>query len=49
MKSYIAAHGGGPIVTFDDWLWIDAEELRKGAALGKPREKFVSVKDMLAV
>jgi hypothetical protein len=26
-------------VDFSDWLKIDAEEVRRGAALGKPREK----------
>jgi ferredoxin--NADP+ reductase len=36
------------IVSFDDWMTIDAAEKHRGALLGKPREKFVSVPDMLA-
>lgn len=35
-------------VTFDDWKVIDKKEIENGQALGKPREKFVSVKEMLA-
>ena len=35
------------IVSYGDWATIDAAEKRRGA-LGKPREKFVSVPDMLA-
>lgn len=34
-------------VTFDDWKIIDNIEVRRGQALGKPREKFTSVEDML--
>jgi len=36
------------IVSYEDWTTIDAAEKRQGALLGKPREKFVSVPDMLA-
>jgi ferredoxin/flavodoxin---NADP+ reductase len=36
------------IVSYRDWVAIDAAERRRGAPLGKPREKFVSVADMLA-
>jgi ferredoxin/flavodoxin---NADP+ reductase len=36
------------VVSFDDWATIDAAEKRRGALCGKPREKFVSVPDMLA-
>jgi ferredoxin/flavodoxin---NADP+ reductase len=36
------------IVSYRDWAAIDAAEKRRGALLGKPREKFVSVPDMLA-
>ena len=36
------------IVSYRDWVAIDAAEKRRGAPLGKPREKFVSVADMLA-
>jgi ferredoxin--NADP+ reductase len=35
-------------VTFEDWKVIDKKEIEKGLALGKPREKFVTVKEMLA-
>ncbi|MBI5150180.1 MAG: FAD-dependent oxidoreductase [Candidatus Omnitrophica bacterium] len=34
-------------VSFADWKKIDAAEIRRGAAAGKPREKFVVVADML--
>lgn len=36
-------------VTYADWLYLDAEEVRRGAALGRPRVKFTSAKEMLAV
>ena len=36
------------MVSYRDWAAIDAAEKRRGALLGKPREKFVSVADMLA-
>ena len=36
------------VVSFGDWATIDAAEKRRGALCGKPREKFVSVLDMLA-
>ena len=35
------------VVSFGDWATIDAAEKRRGALCGKPREKFVSVPDML--
>ena len=35
------------VVTFQDWLKIDEEERRNGAAEGRERRKFVSVHDML--
>lgn len=34
-------------VTFEDWKVIDKKEIENGMALGKPREKFVTVKEML--
>lgn len=37
------------VVSFDDWLKIDAAEQARGAALGKPRERFTRVEEMLAV
>ncbi|HEX5131642.1 MAG TPA: NADP oxidoreductase [Candidatus Krumholzibacteria bacterium] len=35
------------VVTYDDWKRIDAAEVARGGASGKPREKFVRVKEML--
>jgi ferredoxin--NADP+ reductase len=35
-------------VSYPDWGTIDAAEKRRGALLGKPREKFVTIPDMLA-
>lgn len=36
-------------VSYDDWLRIDAAERERGVRLGKPREKFLRVQDMLNV
>jgi ferredoxin--NADP+ reductase len=36
------------IVNYADWAAIDDAEKRRGARLGKPREKFVSVPELLA-
>ncbi|GLR89833.1 FAD-dependent oxidoreductase [Bradyrhizobium iriomotense] len=36
------------IVSYPDWTAIDAAEKRRGALLGKPREKFVTIPEMLA-
>ena len=38
---------GMPVFTFDDWQALDAEEVRRGRLVGKPREKMISVRDML--
>ena len=35
-------------VTFDDWSRIDQVEREEGRKEGKPREKFVSVEEMVA-
>lgn len=37
------------VVSFEDWLRIDAAEVAHGKALGKPREKLVDVAEMLAL
>jgi ferredoxin--NADP+ reductase len=37
------------VVDYDAWRAIDAAEVARGAAAGKPREKFVNVEEMLAV
>ncbi|PRT56526.1 putative NADPH:adrenodoxin oxidoreductase, mitochondrial [Wickerhamiella sorbophila] len=34
-------------VSWNDWLEIDRQEIDRGKSYGKPREKFVSVPDML--
>ncbi len=35
-------------VTFKDWKIIDALEIERGKTLGKPREKFTTITEMLA-
>ena len=40
---------GRRVVSYDDWLAIDQAETSRGAPKGKPREKFTSVEEMLAV
>ncbi len=37
------------VVSFNDWQKIDAAEIERGKALGKPREKFIRVEEMLGV
>jgi adrenodoxin-NADP+ reductase len=37
------------VVDFKGWERIDAEEIRRGSAVGKPREKIISVKEMLEI
>ena len=40
---------GIEVVNFKGWEAIDAEEIRRGAAVEKPREKIVSVEEMLQI
>ncbi len=40
---------GMRIIEYEDWKKIDAAEIERGQKVGKPREKFVSVEEMLAV
>jgi ferredoxin--NADP+ reductase len=40
---------GVRVVSYDDWRRIDAAEVKRGAPQGKPREKFVTVEEMIAV
>jgi ferredoxin--NADP+ reductase len=40
---------GARVVTFEDWKKIDAAEIARGQANSKPREKFTTVEEMLAV
>jgi ferredoxin--NADP+ reductase len=35
-------------VSFHDWETIDQAEKARGAPLGKPREKFTRISEMLA-
>jgi len=37
------------VVSFSDWQKIDAAEIARGQKIGKPREKFVSIEEMLKV
>jgi hypothetical protein len=36
-------------VPFEGWKNIDAVEIERGAAIGKPREKMVDIRDMVQV
>ena len=40
---------GVRVVSYEAWRLIDAAEVERGAAIGKPREKFVSIDEMLGV
>jgi ferredoxin--NADP+ reductase len=40
---------GHRVISYDDWLAIDQAEVSRGAAKGKPREKFTRVEEMLAI
>jgi ferredoxin--NADP+ reductase len=40
---------GVRVISFGDWKTLDAEEMARGDACGKPREKLVNVADMLAL
>ena len=40
---------GVRVVSYADWQQVDAAEIKRGAAVDKPREKFTSVQEMLAV
>jgi len=44
----LLASRGVRCVSFHDWLRIDAQEIARGQPLGKPREKFTRVPEMLA-
>jgi len=46
VDSLLAARGIR-VVSFDDWRKIDAAEVRRGAAAGKPREKGTTVDELL--
>jgi ferredoxin--NADP+ reductase len=40
---------GVRVVSYADWQKIDAAEIQRGEPVGKPREKFTRVKEMLSV
>ncbi|KAL8756184.1 MAG: hypothetical protein Q9199_003102 [Rusavskia elegans] len=48
LKGEIAVNGAR-IVSWEDWLRIDATEKARGKAVGKEREKFTNPRDMLNV
>lgn len=45
----ILEHKGIQYVTYSDWKKIDKVECERGAKLGKPREKIVSITEMLNI
>lgn len=45
----LLAARGKAIVGMDEWFGIDAAEVARGAPKGKPREKFTTIEEMLAV
>ena len=48
IEGILTAKGGRP-VSFEEWKALDAEEVRRGQAKGRVREKFVSIREMLDV
>jgi NADPH-dependent glutamate synthase beta subunit-like oxidoreductase len=44
----LLAQKGVRVVSFDDWQKIDASEIERGQKIGKPREKYVSVEEMIS-
>lgn len=57
-ESLVEPNGGAPVldilrskghktVSYQDWKKIEQREFEMGTKLGKPREKFVTVEDML--
>jgi ferredoxin/flavodoxin---NADP+ reductase len=40
---------GARVVSYEDWRQIDAAEIERGKPAGKPREKFLSIEEMLSV
>lgn len=39
----------GRVVSLSDWFAIDGAEVERGSSVGKPREKFTRIGDMLAI
>lgn len=48
LEHILRARGIRP-VSYADWKKIEAAEFARGEKLGKPREKFTRIEDMLAV
>ena len=46
LQGLLAQRGVRP-VSYADWRRIDAAEIERGAANGKPREKFTRIEEML--
>ncbi len=40
---------GVRVISYDDWTKIDAAEVARGEKKGKPREKFVTLEEMISV
>ena len=34
--------------SYDDWQYLDDQEVARGTAVGRPRLKFTSIEDMIA-
>lgn len=45
----VAAEAAGPVVSFDNWLKIEAEELRQGRGRGRIADKIANTKEMLRI
>ena len=45
----LLAERGVQSISFNEWQQIDAKEMHRGEAVGKPREKFTRREEMLAV
>lgn len=39
----------GRVISFTDWKKIDAAEMERGTRLGKPREKFVTLREIVSI
>jgi len=37
------------VISFEDWEQIDQEEIKRGRAVGKPREKITDIQEMLKI
>lgn len=46
---YVLSSVGVKPVVFSDWEKIDSVEMSRGEAIGKPRDKLLTVEEMLQV